>query len=511
MADTRTITPTSAQTSSTPEHWRDTLLSALSSRQRSIRQCDAYYRGEHRMAFSTAQYREVFGTLFAHFADNWCDLVVDASAERLRVEGFRFGEDQEADEAAWEIWQRNVMDAEADMAHTDAIKLGCSYALVGADDGGAASIQVESASQAIVYLDPAQGRHRLAGLRCWADEFNVEHCVVYLPDSVSWWRREGASAGTEPAGKWEADVGSGANPLGVVPLIPLANAPSLTNRLGRSDIERVIPLQDAVNKLCADMIVASEFAAYPQRWATGIEIPVNPETGEKMAPNFLGGADRVWGVESDQAKFGNFSVADLSSYVRAIEMCIQHVAAQTRTPPHYLLGSSGAFPSGESLKATETGLVAKVKRKQLSFGEAWEEAIRLAFAVEGNAQRAEEVRVETIWANPESRIVAETVDAAVKLAGIGVPRPALWEYVGASPQQVARWREEGEPRSSPPTKQTIQVQASPEQAIAFDKGEAIPPVEPGDSPLVPTETPPSADAPTTSTPTPPTTGGKSGK
>ena len=54
-------------------------------------------------------------------------------------------------------------------------------------------------------------------------------------------------------------------------------------------------------------------------------------------------------------------------------MLIQHVAAQTRTPPHYLLGAMGSFPSGESLKATETGLVAKVRRKMLSFGEGWEE------------------------------------------------------------------------------------------------------------------------------------------
>jgi hypothetical protein len=492
-------TETAPAPATTPEAWRDSLLTGLNGRQSAIRQADAYYRGEHRMAFSTAQYREVFGTLFSRFADNWCDLVVDASAERLRVEGFRFGTDQEADVDAWDIWQRNKMDAESDMAHTDAIKLGATYVLVGVDDGGKASMQVEPADQAIVALDPAQGRHRLAGLRSWTDEFKIEHCALYLPDEVVWWRREAGATG-ETAGKWELDIGSGSNPLGVVPLIPLANAPTLGDRLGRSDIERVIPLQDAVNKLCADMIVASEFAAYPQRWATGIEIPVNPETGEKMAPNFLGGADRVWGVESDQARFGNFQVAELASYVRAIEMCIQHVAAQTRTPPHYLLGSSGAFPSGESLKATETGLVAKVRRKQLSFGEGWEEAIRLAFQVEGDKKRAETVEVETIWANPESRLVAETVDAAVKLAGIGVPRPALWEYVGASPQQVTRWREEGDPKSSPPTRETIQVQATPDQAQAFNEGEPIPEVTPGDSVLVPKTTP----APTP--PTPPTKG-----
>jgi len=484
----------------TAEQWRDTLLKQLSGRLSAIKRCDAYYRGEHRMAFTTAQFRETFGHLFAAFADNWCDLVVDASAERLRVEGFRFGgADTGADTAAWEIWQRNKLDAESDMAHTDAIKLGCVYALVGADDGGQATIQVEAADKAIVCVDPAQGHHRLAGLRYWADEFGVDHCALYLPDEVRWWRREGGQA----AGKWVDDIGSGTNPLGTVPLIPLANMPTLSDRLGRSDIERVIPLQDAVNKLCGDMIVASEFAAYPQRWATGIEIPVNPETGEKMAPNFLGGADRVWGVESEGSRFGNFTVSDLSPYVKAIEMCIQHVAAQTRTPPHYLLGAMGSFPSGESLKATETGLVAKVRRKQLSFGEGWEEAMRLAFAVEGDQRRAEMVEVETIWANPESRIVGETVDAAVKLGALGVPRPALWEYVGASPQQIARWKIEGQPEPTPALRETVTAAVTPQQAEQIALGEVPTGAAPG--------APPTTSAPAPPVRKPPPTGGSSGQ
>jgi hypothetical protein len=481
------------------EQWRDTLLGALAGKQSQIRRCDAYYRGEHRMAFTTTQFREVFGHLFAAFSDNWCDLIVDASAERLRVEGFRFGPDADADDAAWEIWQRNGMDAEADMAHTDSIKLGCTYALVGPDDGGKATIQVEPADQAIVYVDPAQGRHRLAGLRYWTDEWGTEHTVLYLPTELAWWRREG------PHGRWETDVGSGRNELGVVPLIPLPNAPTLSNRQGRSDIERVMPLQDAVNKLCGDMIVASEFAAYPQRWATGIELPRHPETGEKMAPDYLGGANRVWGVEEDNARFGNFQVSDLGIYTRAIEMLIQHVAAQTRTPPHYLLGSSGSFPSGESLKATETGLVAKVRRKQLSFGEGWEEAIRLAFSIEGNNTRAGITEVETIWANPESRIVGETVDAAVKLTSIGVPRPAAWEYVGASPQQIARWKVEGEPKPTPVLRETIAVAATPQQGEQLLQGEAPTGPPPG-APGAPTPTP----TPSPVTPTRPP-GGSSGR
>ena len=449
----------------TPDQWRDVLLAGLTARLPDIQRCDQYYRGEHKMAFTTSQFRQTFGNLFAAFSDNWCDLVVDASAERLRVEGFRFG-DTIADEAAWEIWQRNALDSESDMAHTDSIKLGCVYALVGPDDGGKALIQVEPADKAIVAVDPAQGKRRLAGLRHWLDEWGVAHAAVYLPDSVTWWSKDSEHA------PWLEEPGSGTNPLGVVPLIPLPNGPTLSDRLGRSDIMRVIPLQNAVNKLCGDMIVASEFASYPQRWATGIDIPTNPADGKPMTANFLGGAERIWAVPDENAKFGNFAVSDLGIYVRAIEMLIQHVAAQTRTPPHYLLGAMGSFPSGESLKATETGLVAKVRRKMLSFGEGWEETMRLAFAVEGDSAKAEEVDAEVIWANPESRIVGETVDAATKLAAIGVPRPALWEYIGASPQQIARWKVEGEPEPTPTSvRETVTVAATPEQAVQLQRGQ----------------------------------------
>lgn len=455
------------ETQTIVEEWRDTLLTALVARRASLERFDRYYRGEHRLLFATVKFRETFGLLFSSFSDNWCDLVVDASAERLRIDGFRFGDDETGDKAAWELWQRNGLDAESELAHEESIKLGCSYALVGPDDGGEPSIQLESPVNAIVALDPAQGRKRLAGLRAWTDEWGVDHAVLYLPGDVVWWRREGENKG------WEEDAGSGSNRLGVVPLVPLPNGPTLRERQGRSDVERVIPLQDAVNKLCADMIVASEFAAFPQRWMTGVEVPRYPEGDPnegKPLPSFvqrfLAGAGMTWAVEEEGAKLGNFAVSDLGIYARAIEMLIQHVAAQTRTPPHYLLGSSGNFPSGESLKATETGLVAKVKRKQLAFGEGWEEAIRLAFKVAGDDKRAEAWDCETIWMNPESRSTAEVVDAAVKLSSIGVPRPALWEYVGATPQQIERWIAEGAPTEGPAVTARETIAASPGEAAA---------------------------------------------
>jgi hypothetical protein len=473
-----------------PEQLRDTMLEALAARQTALARFDSYYRGDHKLLFATVKFRETFGLLFSAFSDNWCDLVVDASAERLRVDGFRFGgKDEQADADAWELWQRNGLDAESELAHTDAIKLGAAYALVYPDDGGEPGIQLESPTNAIVLVDPAQGRKRLAGLRDWVDEWGAEHCVLYTSSDVIWWSREGVNK------TWLEDVGTGRNPLGVVPLVPLPNMPTLSSRQGRSDIERVIPVQDAVNKLCADMIVASEYAAFPQRWMTGVEIPVYPEgdpnAGQPLpsfTSRFLAGAGYTWADESDNAKMGNFAVSDLGIYARAIEMLVQHIAAQTRTPPHYLLGAMGAFPSGESLKATETGLVAKVRRKQLSFGEGWEEVMRLAFAVAGDDKRANATDCETIWMNPESRSTAEIVDAGVKLASIGVPREAVWEYIGATPAQISRWVAMGAETEGPPVQARETIAASPGEASAVVPGTPGAPAKPAAPPTTAVET-----------------------
>jgi hypothetical protein len=440
------------ETSGSAASHLERLTTALAQRQKLLGAYDDYYNGKQRLAFATSKFREAFGTLFREFSDNWCGIVVDASAERLQVEGFRFtaSDWERGDDDAWLIWQRNALDAQADLAHVEAIKVGTSYIDVGPDpsDASLALIEVVPAQQAIVQLDPARPTRRLAGLRAWVDDKERrERCVVYEPDQVTWYSRDPDAQSSE----WLRDgTSSGSNALGVVPLIPMPNNPGLLYRAGRSDLAPVIPLQDAVNKLVSDMLVASEFAAFRQRWATGIEIPtVDPDTGAPLTNGFVAAVDRVWASENDGASFGSFDVTDLSNYVQAIENMIQHLAAQTRTPPHYLTAGMGQWPSGESLKASETGLVSKVQRKMRVFGEAWEQAMRLAFQIEGDKTHADDAQCEVIWRNPETRSQAETVDAATKLASIGVPEVALWEYIGATPQQIARWTELREAQPTP--------------------------------------------------------------
>jgi hypothetical protein len=143
--------------------------------------------------------------------------------------------------------------------------------------------------------------------------------------------------------------------LGVVPIIPLENNPSLKIG-GRSDVAPIIPIQDALNKLVMDMIIASEFASFGQRWATGIEIPKDPVTGRPIGEErFLASVSRLWTSEDPDTKFGQFPESDLGNYVKAIEMMIQHVAAITRTPPHYLLGQAGSRRSARRRHRSPAG------------------------------------------------------------------------------------------------------------------------------------------------------------
>jgi hypothetical protein len=401
--------------------------------------CDAYYEGDHRLTFATAKFREAFGHLFSAIADNWMQLVVEAKAERLEVQGFRFGREPSADQAAWDIWQANGLDAEHKLVHNEAIKLGEAYWLVEPGQGDdPPRITSEHPSQTIVAHAPGDHRRRLAALKKWVDEDGYAYANVYLPDGVAKYRSsDKARAGRRVQWQRRTDDPGGAHDLGEVPVIALRNNPSML-RGGRSDLLVVLPIQDALNKLLSDMLIGSEYQAFPQRVLLGVEVPKDPITGQPIpSAQLQASQSRLWAFESDTAKVAEFKAADLDNYVNARQHLVRGLTAKTRTPPHYVLGEI-VNASGDALLAAETGLVAKATAEMPHFGEAHEDTMRLAFRAMGDTQRASVIDSETIWKNPQYRSEAQAVDAAVKLKELNLPDEMLWERIGMSPQEIAR-------------------------------------------------------------------------
>jgi hypothetical protein len=437
----------------TPASWLERLEKRLDDRWfRVMGRCDAYFEGDHNIAFATAQWREAFGSLLGPAVDNWCPLIVESSTERMEVQGFRFGKTSSADDAAWELWQANNLDSWSDVAHTEAVKLGEAYWLIEPPARGSSDpprITFETPMQMIVATAAGDPRRRLAALKKWVDDDGYVYATLYFPDAVVKYRSQ-EKARNGRRGQWirRPDDPGGDNPLGEVPVVPLLNSPDRF-ACGSSDLKVAFPIQDALNKLLCDMLITSEYMAFPQRVLLGIEVPKDPVTGQPISAAQLQAArSRLWAFEPARDSSGNplpgiqpkvdqFSPADLANYVNARQHLVRALTAKTRTPPHYILGEI-VNASGDALTAAEAGLTSKVRKKLRFIGEGHEDAMRLAFLAMGDKQKASETSAETIWRDPERVTLAQLADAASKKKDIGVPWEVLMEDLGYGPTEIAR-------------------------------------------------------------------------
>lgn len=441
--------------------WICRLLDTMRDREPRLLRLRAYYRGEQdtwRLHSEAA--RLAFGRAFSQLKANLARPVVNAPAQRLRVEGFRIpgsaAADVVNDTEAWRIWQANAMDSRAMIAHTEAIAMGECPVLVAPNrvDPRTPIITVEDPLQVIVERDPSDPRRRLAALKRWTDPDGSTVVILYLPDRVEWWRasrtRErysgfrGISEGAFILRhqRWTLDdARSGEPPVpGVVPVVPLVNAPRVDGT-GQAEHESVLPLLDALNKELLDMLTTSEYAAFPLRYLIGVSIDREDGTttgDQRPEPPVIASVNRLLNLDDPDAKVGQLEAAPLEPYAKAIDKLVELVGTVSTTPYHLMLNAPTSVPaSGEALKAAEKALDAKVEQQQVDFGEAWEEVLRLAFLTAGDTERASS-RSETRWRAPSSASEAQHVDALSKLGALGVDLETILELVPLSPEQIAR-------------------------------------------------------------------------
>lgn len=450
----------------TPAGMRDRMYAELVRRLPLVTKLDDYYEGRHAFSFSTAGFQQ-HAKMLAAVSDNWMPLICRASSARLGIEGFKLSaedrapgsEDQFADDfTAWDLWRRSDLDEHSPMAWLDAIKLGEDYWLaevIGERNGRPdVRITIEHPASTIVARAPGDASRATAALKAWGDEWGVEHCTLWTSSTIYRWVRIGRSDWAPAADPDEAEQANPFAPL--IPVVPIINDPQtlqarppqvlispphsidqyLSIGYGRSDQLDVIETQDATNKLVRDMLIASEYQSFRQRWVSGF-IPETGPDGRPVNP-FKPGPGNLWLAKDDQVKFGEFSEGSLEPFLKAIEGRVQSMASRTSTPPHYFLGQAGVFPSGETLRATEAGLVSKTKDKQNPFGGSTRRLMAVVLPVTNPELQG--VRVDPDWKDCEVRTESEHMDSLVKKMTIGVPVRQLWQDAGYSPEEIARFK-----------------------------------------------------------------------
>ncbi|MFI2187987.1 phage portal protein [Streptomyces sioyaensis] len=410
-----------------------------------------YYNGDVPLKFASPEFRGQTGALFDDFSDNWCQVVPDATVERLVPIAFRLN-DGTIDSKAWDAWRRNEADVEVGLAFLEALIAGRSFGLVWKPDGINTEITFHDVRQAIVEYVPGKRRVRRVGLLIWRDG-DQERASLFYPDAVYLWVRQvGHLDGYDPlsatfGGTGWVSAGVLPNPLKVVPLVALENRARLRGK-PTSEIASVAPLQDSINTLWAHLMTAADERAVPARAVLGMDRPTKDildEDGEVIGEEDLPidrfRRDRLLWLEREGAQIAEFSAADLTNYTSVIEAAVRHIAAQTRTPPSYLTGEMVNI-SADALVASEAGLVAKVQERQRYFGAALRELMRLEALASGDAARAEAISMgSVVWRDAQFRSEAQYADALTKYKAINVPDEALWERMpDTTPEEIERWK-----------------------------------------------------------------------
>lgn len=408
---------------------------------------EQYFDGHHRLSFATEKFRNAFGELFRAFADNNCPAVIDPIADRLDVQGFtvEIGP-EEASEAVWDIWQTNRMDQRSGEVHLEALRAGDAYVIVWPDESGQPVIYPQRAVAVTVgYDDEAIDQINWAA-KAWVTDDNYVRLTMYYPDRIEKYvTRNSSSSRTIPdrGGDFieyrpEREVWPLPNEYGEVPVFHFPNNSDI-GHWGRSELANVIPIQDALNKSVADMLVAMEYVALPQRWATGVEVQIDEATG-KVIPPFETGVDRIFATSNEATKFGQFAAADLTQFLEVQDNFTLKIARVSGTPAHYMMLDPGSFPSGEAMKTAEARFVAKVRDRQIAFGNAWESAMQFALRIAGGP---EDVQLSATWNDPAPRSDRDHIEQLVrKHVELGVPRAQVWREAGYTDDQIERMETE---------------------------------------------------------------------
>ena len=119
----------------------------LLSRQFRYDRLERYAQGDHDLPNGDKRYVVALRELQRKCRTNYCELVIKAVTERMRVIGFQFGPDQQVDEEAKAFWYYNDMEVQSQVAIMMAATFGDAYMMVtppAEDDAAEAEITINS-------------------------------------------------------------------------------------------------------------------------------------------------------------------------------------------------------------------------------------------------------------------------------------------------------------------------------------------------------------------------------
>lgn len=403
----------------------------------------AYHDGDHDATYLTAELRDqlrVSSSSNVPFAANYCPVVVQTMADRLELIGIRTTRD---DLNAWiaDVLIENRIDGLQHAVHEAAIIDGDTFVMVSFDNASQRVLLThehayDGTSGMLVLYRSRDLKDMAAAFKLWQVEINATDVLtrinVYLPDRIERYAalNDGAitpysSGELQAVEAWVS--GRTGEPIGI-PVVQYRNRGRFN--YGVSEIAPAIPIQDAHNRTWYSLVLNSEYTGFPMLFALGFQPTGNFRPGSMITAVMENNEPPTRDQQVDLRRIEAGSNSEFLATAQYQEGVIGRI---TRTPsPEFVAPTA----SGEARKQAEAGLVGKVKRAQITFGNAWEDCIRLAWRIQDGFGSLRPPgpfeRVYAQWHSAELRNDIEVVQAAVQLQPF-IDRRTFLEMVAPVP------------------------------------------------------------------------------
>jgi len=420
-----------------------------------------YYDGEQPLKYSTERLRTAFDKINVRFVANWCAVIVNTVLDRLVLKRFVVSGDEEATTRLNLLWAVTGMKLDDDEAHRAALVCGESYVIGWNDPELGIEAYYNDPRMVHLFYDEEHPRRKEFGAKWWRSELDgkARLNLYYADRVVKFTTRKGVDvkAPIQDAKAFEP-AGETRHELGIVPVFQLRREKRVGSELGSG----VLTLQDAVNKLLADMMVAAEFGSFKQRY---IISQAEIKGKLKNAPNEIWVLPAADGVGQD-TEVGEFEATELGGYLGAMDRLATAMAIVTRTPKHYLFEKAGSNPSGEALIALEAPLNAKAARYIERFQAGWREVAAFLLLMDGRA--VDPMAIQAIYADPRTLQPLTQAQARQTDVSAGIPLRTVLRWEGRSEEDIAQM--ETERAEELAAAQESLATALVEQQRRFDRG-----------------------------------------
>lgn len=399
-----------------------------------------YYEGRHPLVYATKKLQRVFSDLNARWCENWAAVVVDSLTDRIQLQGLRYvgpdvpeGQTHPIQQALDDWWDAQDVSGDSEEATQAVAVCGEGFCIVErTEDEAPRTVANPPHLCAVIYREDDPQVPAFAAK--WWDDEGRARLTLYYEDGRKHYIADAPRAKVRKAEAFAPDPERPEEPSeDGIPLFHFRK-----DRRSRSRVAKVVSLNDALNKLFADMMVAAEFAAFKQRYI----ISKGEVTGAAKA--MRAGASEVVAIpgneegEGQDTQVGEWEAADLAGFLSALDHIASRIAILTHTPKHYLLEQGDV--SGEALIAMEAPLVKEAEAYRRRLSVTWRKLGVHVLKLLGHDVRPNQI--EPVWA--ESATVQPYTDALImgELSKAGLPLPTVLRMRGYSDAEVQKLLDE---------------------------------------------------------------------